>query len=786
MATIAGVGGGVGVLTRLAAFARRHPDATSVVGLALLPVLVMGRALWPGRVLSPADILLAFPPWSSLAPGIRVSNPLLTDVMSMFHPWLIWASREIRAGHFPLWNPYTFAGAPFFANPQTALLFPLTWLALVLPPTIAITLIAIFKLSLAGVGMYWFLRLLALRPLAAALGALAFMLNGALITWLQWPVGTAMATLPWLFAMTERLRQRPTTASIAWLALAIAGAIFGGYLQTTTLAILLAGLWAVTRASRAERPAAFLAYWGVGAGLGLLLAAVQLLPFLEYTRHSSVYFYRSQWMPVMSAPARSAIALLLPYYFGSPTGRDFWGYWNFNEIAATVGIVPWLAVPAALVARWRQGKTLFFVAMAAVATVLCYDTPGVTETLGRVPPLSLVITYRLVAFLTFALSALAAIGMDALLAAAPGEARRLRQVVRASAIVLIAATFALVASDYPAVAHTTLRISPFVQYLVFLALVVAAAVAALGLSRSILGPAAILLTAQLASTLPLATTYNPVIDTARFYPAPPPAVRHAQAATSREPGRVVFALGKNLGMVYGLSEITGYDGMTPFRIEQLVSPIVSTGLNVIASGSINVTVGYASPVLDLLGVRRIIVPREIGVFAPHLVTDYDGPDSRVWLNPRALPRAFLVPRARCVDDPTALKLMHEGKVDFRTEVLIQDCAPLGRTDSPGGAGRALITEAAAERVIITTESDAGAWLVLADTWFPGWHVRIDGAVATVWRADYTLRAVLVPPGRHRVEWRYEPASFYWGLALSGAAVGGLAAIGVSAWRRRSA
>jgi uncharacterized membrane protein YfhO len=139
-----------------------------------------------------------------------------------------------------------------------------------------------------------------------------------------------------------------------------------------------------------------------------------------------------------------------------------------------------------------------------------------------------------------------------------------------------------------------------------------------------------------------------------------------------------------------------------------------------------------------------------------------------------------------VDDPTALKLMHEGKVDFRTEVLIQDCAPLGRTDSPGGAGRAQITEAAAERVVITTESDAGAWLVLADTWFPGWHVRIDGAVETVWRADYTLRAVLVPPGRHRVEWRYEPASFYWGFALSGAAVGGLAAIGVSAWRRRSA
>jgi len=180
---------------RVTGLARRHPDAVAVIALTLLPFVIFAHALWPGRVLSPADILMTFPPWASLAPGLLAANPLQSDVAFMFDPWLIYAGRAVAAGHFPLWNPYAFAGAPFFANPQTALLFPLTWLAYVLPATLAITLIMVLKLSVAGVGVYAFLRLLAVRPLISAVGAVSFMLNGALVMWLGWAVGSAMAML---------------------------------------------------------------------------------------------------------------------------------------------------------------------------------------------------------------------------------------------------------------------------------------------------------------------------------------------------------------------------------------------------------------------------------------------------------------------------------------------------------------------------------------------------------------------------------------------------------------
>ena len=67
------------------------------------------------------------------APGLQPGNPLLRDATDLFHPWLIYAAEEIGHGRIPLWNPHVFAGSPFFANPQSALLFPLTWIALSCP-----------------------------------------------------------------------------------------------------------------------------------------------------------------------------------------------------------------------------------------------------------------------------------------------------------------------------------------------------------------------------------------------------------------------------------------------------------------------------------------------------------------------------------------------------------------------------------------------------------------------------------------------------------------------------
>jgi uncharacterized membrane protein YfhO len=55
-------------------------------------------------------------------------------------------------------------------------------------------------------------------------------------------------------------------------------------------------------------------------------------------------------------------------------------------------------------------------------------------------------------------------------------------------------------------------------------------------------------------------------------------------------------------------------------------------------------------------------------------------------------------------------------------------------------------------------------------------VRVDDQPSTLYRANFAFRAVSVPAGRHRVQFTYRPASFFWGLGLAGAACVALAAL----------
>jgi len=751
----------------LTEWSRRHPDAAAAVALFVLPFLLLGRALWPGRVLSPADGLLSAPPWSGLAPGFVPGNPQLTDVTLALHPFLLYAWQEIARGHFPLWNPYAFAGVPFFANPNTALLFPLTALGYVLPAAVALTLMSILKLSIAGLGMYWFLRGLPTAPLPALTGAVAFMLSGQLIVWLQYTVGTTVIFLPLLFGVVDRLRRDASRRWAPTLALVVALDVFAGYPQGAFLGVAAATAWAVYRAGSTAAGIRFLLRFVAGVTLGLGLAAVQIFPFIEYMRESAVLAYRTEWLPLLALPFRAAMTFLMPYYYGSPTGRDYWGDWNFNEMAGSVGLVPLVVLPVALIAGWRRSGTRFFLGLGGLAAAGQYGLPLVSEALAAIPGLSLVVNLRLGLLVAFPLCALCAIGLDALTAGLGDTSRWSARAAKAWCIALVAIAFGVLADDYASLLRVPLKVSPFAQYAGFLVLFTAGALTVLKWLRR-RGPAgrlgAVLLALELATALPLAVSANPAMDARWLYPAPP-SVQHLQRESGRSPDRVL--LEANVPMLYGLADVSGYDGMTPARIERLIRPRRAVNLQSLTGNSyIGPAAVLASPLVDLFGVRRVVVPPGVAITDPRFALEYLGSDARVYRNERALPRAFLVGRARCVDDGEAAQLVARAAFDFREEVLLAECVqpePVGPT--AGGSG-VEIGSYAPERVVIRATAGAPGYLVLTDAWFPGWRVWVDGAERPLRRADYAFRAVWLDRGTHEVEFRYRPAAFRWGLAVS--------------------
>ena len=773
----------------LGALVRRHPDRAARIVLIILPLVWFAPALRPGYTLAPLDNLFTTAPWRAIAPGPVQPTPALGDVTQVFHPWTLWAAREIRAGRVPLWNPYSYAGAPFFSNPQTACVFPLTWLTWALPSALALTVPALLKVSVAGLAMYWFLRGLALSPIAAFVGATGFMFSTTLIAWLPWTFASTIALLPLLFGLVNRLRAHGDRRIVALLALVVALDGLAGYPQATLQALAATAAWALARVPWEAGALPFLARVGASVALGAALTAVQALPALDYIRESTVYAFRSTWTPPLAVPPRALVTVLMPYFFG--TEARTWSTWQFNITSTYAGLVPLMALPLAALA-WRRSPTLFFAGLAAVVG-LVHD--GALAAIAPAPVIAFGSNLRLMPILIFALATLGALGVDV---AARAEVRpRAIAWLRAWFVLLAAAGLIAVALAAGEPAALDVRPPLAAQYV--------GALAALSLSawllRRWLGDrrarwGIALAAVQLATLAPLAT-YLPVRDTRWLYPTPP-AIAWLQSHVVS--ARVLIA--DQVGMLYGLRQAHGYDGLSPRRITELAGPI-GTGAAQAAGFYPNTLALHGSeplppisvllaPTRELLGVRFIVLPPGAPVAEPRLRPVYEGADARIVEDPAALPRAFVAPRARCVADREALSLLRTRSLAPTEEVLLADCVspPAVASRAPGAADvRSVVAPAASilidepARVVVAASTDAPAWLVLTDTWFPGWRARLDGADVAVLRADHAFRAVALPPGRHEVEFVFRPRRLWLGAAMTIAA---LAVVGVLLVPRRRA
>jgi hypothetical protein len=154
-------------------------------------------------------------------------------------------------------------------------------------------------------------------------------------------------------------------------------------------------------------------------------------------------------------------------------------------------------------------------------------------------------------------------------------------------------------------------------------------------------------------------------------------------------------------------------------------------------------------------------------------------------NVRALPRAFLVRRARSV--PAAQLLEQLRDLDPAEEVLITDPLPQGWAAAPHGRGAPLppvrVVAYAPEQVVLEAEAPEPAILVLSDTFDPRWRAADNGQPVPIVRADHALRAVFLAPGRHRVEFRYRQPGVFVGLGITVVTLAALVAAGAVARRR---
>ena len=777
----------------------------------------LGLEVWDfGFVIFPLALL-----WRPLFGGEAFfwGTPLL-----QFVPWQRMSAAMWRAGHLPLWNPLVGCGAPLAANYQTAAFYPLGVLALLLPVELALSWTTAFHLALAGWGMYRWGRAAGLDQFPSFIGALSLMGGGFLVTRVALFPSIAF-TFPWMAVWlwrTEVLVQRGRLRDAIWLGLAIGLGLLAGHAQTAFYGGLLVGAYVVfrtlqmarrrTQAIRSKRLESagwsfvrrvstyrpvLLVLCAVVVGCGL--AAVQLLPTAELLSQSRrVGGVTYDFAMTYSLWPWRLITVAAPDFFGHPGQGDYWGYATYWEDAGYIGTLPLLLAAGAIVGarlgrarnQWRKqagaGQVCFWTICALIGWVLALgkNTPVFPLLFHHVPGFDLFqAPARWLAVTSVALAGLAALGAHQWPVGRPGQRQGALWAV--IGVALIAGGLAaprLVPNIRPTFGSATVRLG--------IALTGAGGVALLrrgaAARRGTRGQAWWQLTVGALVALDLLLLGWPSVPTVdrslyRGQTEAAAALRGEPGAVRvywpTDPGHLNRAFDAEQRVKFGYLDFGDFgpqDADYWWEMRELLLPNVGMLDGVASANNYDpLLVGRYTDLLDAVTGQPALL-RVMGV--SHVASDGSWPEgapiqmgmpASLYRLSDALGRAWVVPAARQVSSDEVLAALADPAFNPTAEVLLET-PPISRpaSQSPISNPQSLTLRDTPNRVTIDVILSEPGYLVLADTWYPGWQAMVDGEAVPLLRANHAFRAVSLEAGEHTVEMRYRSASVRWGGAVS--------------------
>ena len=717
-----------------------------------------------------------------VAPGARVLGNPSHDLAVHFLWWREFGFGELAKGNLALWNPHIFSGAPFFGNTQSALLYPVNWLFLVLPLALATNWSIALNAWLLGAGMYLWAWRRGLHPLAAFLCGALLMLCAPYF--LHVPAGhlnivSAIAWIPVQFlAIDEWLASRRRIWCLIGM-LAVAMQLLSGQPQYVYLTALMAAGYALPRLleRRDDRPAAALGLLSVYAG-GALLAAVQLFAGIQATSET----IRSRALPFQFAasfnfPPENLITLLAPGFFGDMTNQPYWGRWYLWEACGFIGVTG-LALAGYGMARATLAGKKALLAVAALALVLALgdSTPLFRLLFDWVPGFDRFRGAGKFFFITaLVLVLFAGYGLDRMLRE---KSVPLRAIVvgAVAAVVVCGAAVAIRSLDWSVVTgpiaasgqgYTDPRTVPASQAFASLGLLLAGLTlgAAVGLAFwTRRQPRAVLLLAALAigEVFVFARMQRTTFDSTQVV------IPELRRFLAEHPGdyRILNLWNPNTAMSMHALEVWGYDPGVTRRYAEFMEWSVGGDPDLATN---YVTFRQLHPLLSMLRLQYAVVVEN------NVMTIHPGP-----LPP--LRRLELVGSHHVhAQRADILRAMGEASFDPRTEVILER-EPQPAPVRAATQGSARVVREGTDFVEIDAEVASPSILVVTDAWTPGWRATpLPGSSQARYElmpANYVLRGVALERGRHRLRLEYAPFAFPLGAVVSALAwAGWLFAVG---------
>lgn len=859
---------------------RKH--ATNIALIVLAIVALYWRVFILGETIIDVNTLHNQLPWGFSAPENTNYPYNRRDPTDMYLTREYFIVSAYRDGELPLWNPYTMAGHPIYADGVTRIFSPFLLVYTFLDLPLGYSVARIVELLLGAIFMYLFLVAIGVSARASLLGALVFELSAHSLfhlTGLGW--WGALMWLPLIFLFVDRSITRNSFTQAILAGVFIAVQFFCAYMPnqiyyvgSVILYYLVFGLRMKNGVNLANAKKLtnirLFAMMAVSLAVGFTLSATQWIPVMELLGFSNRrivpteagFIYLPPWylvtliFPDLFGTAYDAkmvtlftalnvshdhslylgIAALLPLGFLFYSQRE-----SLKEIFRRIRSITnrtWLsarasqsnkigirnkksAPPAASAHQpsegreanvsqrssrdaLRQDRLAFFILFFVFALVVMMTAPLYVYLTQFIPVLrSIRVIVRAGVMFIFAASALIGFGADLLIKAKADELKHFNRYVQK----FLFTVFALLA--VAVIASFLIKFSGFIggasgeyiagsgrlAYLRNVSAVLSSQFTQPG--ASLLLPLIFLLAVFLLWQLFLknkvsrnlffallvavligdlyvnSRQFDKTHDRKQVFPA----TRITDKLKELAPGRVLVAPSgietnrkarnnaqedkiiapPNTLLPYKIPTVTGKDQLFPKAYREFCS-LIEPQKNL----SHVVFEKTESHFFDLLNVKYLMTHEATEVSSNYeLLLKADS--VALYENKKVMPRAFLVNRAIYVSEPEgALQVLREPDFDPKTMAVVEGkgvdlnlpAAPDPRPPTP-----ARIVEDGRNLVVIETESEGDSWLILSDNHYPGWQATLDGRPTEIFRANYTMRAVQVPAGRHMLSFTFAPKAF---------------------------
>ena len=753
-----------------------------------LTVLLFWQFFLKGNIPIPTSYMLSwYQPWKSVytADGVSLLShkPVVDDAFRHLYPLRVIASDMIKKGQLPLWNPYNGSGTPLLAIMHPGYLTPFGIFFLFLSPTIAWTFYIMLQPLVLGISTYWYGKTLKLSERASLFSAFVLVLSGFAIVRLEYGEFLYVLTgLPLLLGIVERKKANSHDKSIIGIPFLVFFMMISGQPHMIVYTLLVFAAYTILRLGFFNA-----LYLGGLSVVGIGMSAIQLLPSLELYKLSTINQETSTFIfDRFLLPISHLLTIVIPNYFGNQATYNYFGPHDYTETIAYVGSIP---VSLALLAWWKYKRhpvVKFFVFVAIIATLSTIQWVGARVLFSLpIPVLSSDVPSRVFVLTTFSIAILSGFGFAIWEKLTPKELRLFAGIAIASMGVIGIATtlFYLLHVPCPTVHIPQCRLVSVRTSSIEILVLFIFLVASIWIPRAKTN----LYTARLWLPLMIIIGIG-LYNAGKFLPFSPKDTVFSNVDVITALQKVsgldrYFSIGEgemrtNVTSIFGLYSPLYFDPLHIRRYSELVSFANTADKRLGVTRSDILLVSDASPnaevavrrerFMDLTSTRYLVGKKEELAQGTGSQVVWEGDSWRILTRASSLPRMYMVYKKEVIpDDDHILSRLFDPQFDIANTVIVeidaQESVTLSKLPESSTISNIRYTGNRIEANVTT--SHAG-FLVLTDTWYPGWKAFVDGKETPIMRANYTFRAILVPRGSHTVRFSYEPQSVVIGATLS--------------------